>query len=127
MLMRRLLILATLGVLVTGCTTNKITNVTPRQVYRTPDNIYRIEARWDSNQRSIRPDSLEPKVVVGRDFYSMELTPETRNRWEALVPVPADQRFVTYRFKFDYLYNAIPVPRPDSKASPTYQMEIIEP
>lgn len=127
MLKRRLPILLLLALSGAGCATNKITNVTPRQVQRTPDNLYRIEARWDSNQRSIRKNTLQPRVIVDRDFHAMEPTPGTQNRWEALVPVPSDRRFVNYRFKFDYLYNAIPTPRPDSKISPTYQMEIIEP
>jgi len=48
------------------------------------------------------------------------------NRWEALVPVPPDKKILNYSFKFDYLYNAIPEARADSKLSPPYQLEIIE-
>jgi hypothetical protein len=50
----------------------------------------------------------------------------TQNRWEAVVPVPAKQKFLNYRFKFDYQYDSIPIPRDNSKASPSYQMEVVD-
>ena len=117
---------AGLLVLLCGCTTNRITSITPRHAVRTPDNLYRIEARWDSNQRSIRNDSFQPYVVIGLDFHPMERTPNTVNRWETVIEVPPQQRLINYRFRFDYLYSAIPIPRADSKMSKTYQLTVIE-
>jgi len=99
---------------------------TPRIAHRNADGLYRVEVRWDSTQRSIRPDSFKPQVVVGPEFYPLQLTPLTQNRWEGLVPAPAGQRFVTYHFKFNYLYNSIPMPRADSRLSQTYQLEIAD-
>jgi hypothetical protein len=115
-----------LPLLLAGCTTNQITNLTPRIAHRNADGLYRVEVRWDSTQRSIRPDSFKPQVVVGPEFYPLQLTPLTQNRWEGLVPAPAGQRFVTYHFKFNYLYNSIPMPRADSRLSQTYQLEIAD-
>lgn len=109
-----------------GCTTSRITSVTPRHAVRSPDNLYMIEARWDSNQRAIREDSFRPYVVIGTEFHPMERTPNTMNRWETVISVPPDQRHVNYRFRFDYLYNAIPVPRADSKLSKTYQLTVLD-
>lgn len=126
-MLQRWICLLALAVLVPGCmTTNSITNLTPRTLPRSADGLYPIEARWDSNQRSIREDSFTPYVLVGTDFYPMVRTPLTVNRWEALVPIPASQKFLTYRFKFDYLYNGIPARRPDSKLSQGYQIELTE-
>ena len=110
-----------------GCMTRRITNMTPRQTTRTPDGLCLFEARWDSNQRAIREDSFTPYVVVGTEFHPMQRTLLTSNRWEAWVPLPADRQFVNYHFKFDYQYNSIPRPRPDSRISPTYQLEVLEP
>ncbi len=107
-----------------GCATNTITNLTARQTVRDPSGLYRIEARWDSNQRSIRPDSLKPYVMVGVESYPMQRTPLTPNRWQVLVPVATNQTFLSYRFKFDYLYDSIPVPQPDSRLSSSYELEI---
>jgi hypothetical protein len=56
----------------------------------------------------------------------MQRTALVSNRWEALVPAPADRRFVSYRFKFDYEYHSIPRPRRDSRLSPPYQLEIVD-
>lgn len=107
--------------------THQITNMTPRQAIRAADGLYLFEARWDSNQRAVREDSFHPYVVVGTTFHAMERTLRTTNRWEAWVPIPADRQFVNYQFKFDYQYNSIPRPRPDSRMSPTYQLEVVEP
>ena len=127
--MNRLLVAAlVVSLLVSaGCMTRRITNMTPRQATRTPDGLYRFEARWDSNQRAIREDSFTPHVVVGTEFHPMQRTLLTTNRWEAWVPIPADRKFVNYQFKFDYRYNSIPRPRPDSRTSSTYQLEVLEP
>ncbi len=111
--------------LITGCTSTRITNLTPSRAPRSADGLYSFEARWDSNQRAIRPDSFTPFVVVGMKFYPMQRTALTTNRWEALVPLPDDRRFVNYQFKFNYQYNSFPRPRPDSRVTQTYQLEII--
>jgi hypothetical protein len=117
------------GVLVAilvGCTSNQISNMTPKVVRRSTNDLYRVEARWDSNQQAQRPESLAPYVVVGRAFYPMQRTAYTTNRWETWVPVPSGQRFFHYRFKFDYLYNGFGQRCPDSRLSPDYQVEIVE-
>jgi len=50
-----------------------------------------------------------------------------KNRWEGLIPVPATKNSVTYRFKFDFLYNSFGKdPQPDSSWSPTYTLKIID-
>jgi hypothetical protein len=108
-----------------GCAST-ITNLTPRQALRNKAGLYPVEARWDSNQRSIRKDSITPYVVVGLAKYPMQRTPLTVNRWETLVPAPIDQRFLNYRFKFDYQYDSIPMPRSNSRLSPPYQLEIMD-
>ena len=113
-------------VLLSGCTSNKISNMTPKVLRRTPDGLYNFEVRWDTNQRAFLDDSMKPFVVVDREFHPMQRVALTTNRWEAVVPVPADKRFLNYRFKFDYLVNGFGQKHPDSRMSPTYQVEIVE-
>lgn len=116
-----------LGVLgVAGCTSNHVTNMTPKVVKRNSDGWYTLEARWSSNQRTVRQETMTPYVIIGTDFHPMHRTPLTTNRWEVVVPAAPGQRFLNYRFKFDYLYDAFGPPRADSKLSPTYQMEIVD-
>jgi hypothetical protein len=64
--------------------------------------------------------------MVGLESYPMQKTSLMRNRWETLVPIPADKNVINYRLKFDFEYNAIPDPRPDSKLSSEYKLEIVD-
>lgn len=110
-----------------GCLQTRITNLTPRQVVRPPDGLVLFEAHWDSNRRAIRDDSFRPYVVVGAEKHPMQRTLRTTNRWEALVPVPPDRRFVNYHFKFDYEVQGFGRRHPDSRLSAGYQLELLEP
>ena len=113
--------------LLAGCATpTNITNLTPRTSVRNADGLYPVEVEWKSRQQTMRRESIKPSVMVGNDFYPMRPAPVVKNRWETLVPVPADKEIVHYRFKFDYEYNSIPVPRSDSLLSPSYQLRIVE-
>lgn len=117
---------AGLALILAGCASNEISNMSPKVLRRSPDGLYAVEARWDTNLRAVRPDTMAPYVVIGSEFHPMQRTALTTNRWEALVPVPAGQRFLNYRFKFDYEMNGFGRRHPDSKLSPTYQLEIVD-
>ena len=122
--MKKHFLLLLVPLLFVGCST--ITNLTPSQQPRNSTGLYPVEVKWDSRQQSIRQQSLEPSVMIGHESYSMRKTPLMKNRWETLIPVPADKNEVNYRFKFDYEYNAIPQPRPDSRLSPEYKLRIVD-
>ena len=103
--MKKTLSLLALAALLAGCaTTSTITNLTATQQPRNATGIYTIEAQWDTNQQTVKGDTLTPAVVVGNDFIPMRRVRKTTNRWEANVPVPADKDFLLYRFRFDYDY-----------------------
>lgn len=110
----------------TTITQTYITNLTPPKQVRNESGLYLIEALWNSKQQSIRKDSFKPYVKVGLEFYPMRPTQMLTNRWEALVPLPSDKKYLNYSFKFDYLYNSIPEPRADSKLSSLFQLEILD-
>ncbi|MEO7300069.1 MAG: hypothetical protein ABI042_16005 [Verrucomicrobiota bacterium] len=120
--MKNFFLLLTTSLLFTGCST--ITNLTPSQQSRNANGLYPVEAAWDSRQQSIRSSSFQPSVMVGFDSYPMRRTPLMTNRWETLVPVTAGTNVIHYRFKFDYNYNAMRDPRPDSKLSREYRLLI---
>jgi hypothetical protein len=125
-MMKNFLGLAALSGLLVGCASSKITNLTPTRVERNSSNLYPIEAAWETREHVIRPESLQPKVVVGTEAYPMQRVPVVKNRWETLIPVPPNENSVRYKFKFDYDYNSIPVPRRNSKLSPEYKLEIVD-
>ena len=118
--------LAVAILLVTGvaCTTTSITNLTPSDFPRSNSGLYRVEAAWQSNQKSIRLDSLQPMVIIRETQFPMQPVPFADDRWETMVPVPADADVIYYQFKFNYLYDAIPQPLSNSKRSEEFRLDI---
>jgi hypothetical protein len=119
--------LAVLLLLAAGCSTTSITNLTPRQLPRSNNDLYRFEASWKSRQQTLRKESLKAYVVIGTELYLMKPTPVVANHWETFVPVPADTDVVNYRYKFDFDYNSIPQRRSNSKMSRPYQLKLLPP
>ncbi len=111
------------AVMITGCVTT-VTNLTSTTQPRNPNNLYLIEYQWDTTQQTIRPQSIQPYVVVGFDTYEMRPTLKLTNRWEALVPIAADKGVITYKFKVDYEFARFGKPGKASKASPEYKLYI---
>lgn len=111
--------------LLAGCATN-FTNLTPLHQERNANNLYPVEVALASRQQTLRWDSIQPQIVVGNDFYPMRPTLLMTNRWEGLVPVPLGTNIVHYRYKFDFNYNAMGKPKPDSALSPEYTLRILE-
>lgn len=112
--------------LLSGCASSSITNLTPRVQARSPENVYPVEIEFTSNLRAMRKDSIRPYVQIGNDNYLMRKTPVVNNRWETLIPVPAEEQLVNYRVKVDFHYNAIPEPTVNSVLSSPYQLQILE-
>lgn len=115
----------TLLAILCGCSTT-ISNLTPSQHPRNPDNLYPFEVTFDTNQKVVRENTLQPFVMIGTELYPMQAAPMLKNRWEAQVPIPANTNHVYYRYKFDYHYDRIPTPGEGSRLSPTYQLEIVD-
>lgn len=118
-------LLALPALFITGCAAT-FTNLTPLQQARNANNFYPVEVAFNSPQTSLRWDSIHPYVLVNGQLYDMHPTQLMTNRWEALVPAAATDTSVTYRYKFDYLYNNLGTPpKPNSAYSPAYNLEII--
>jgi hypothetical protein len=116
-----------LSLVMTGCATSNITRLTPRQLPRSADGLYSIEATLHSDQQSLRWDTIEASVLVGSQEYPMHMTPLMTNRWETLIPVPNGTASIEYRIKLDYYYNAWGVPPQETTmTSKTYKLKIAE-
>jgi hypothetical protein len=114
--------------LLAGCsTTATFTRMTPGEQPRNADNLYPVEIAFNSGQQSLRWDSIKPYVIVQGQPLPLRPVPVVENRWEGLVPVPPTANSVTYRFKFDYLYNTFGnSPQPDSAWSPAYTLKVLD-
>jgi hypothetical protein len=124
-MLKRILPLFCLPLLLAGCNAT-FTNLTPTQQMRNTNNVYPVEVALSSRQQTLRWESIKPQIMVGSELYSMRATPLMTNRWEGLVPVPASTNIVHYRYKFDFEYNAMGHPMPDSALSPVYTLRILE-
>jgi len=112
--------------LLTGCAAT-FTRLTPLEQPRNADNLYPVEVIFNSQQQSLRWDSIQPYVLVSGEPYPLRPVPMMQNRWEGFVPAQPSADSVSYRFKFDYLYNSFgSQPKPNSAFSPLYTMKIID-
>jgi hypothetical protein len=112
--------------LLTGCA-GQFTRLTPLQQPRTPNNLYHVEVAFNSQQQSLRWESIQPSVLVNGEPYPLHTVAQVQRRWEGYIPVPPGANSVTYRFKFDYKYNAVgSTPKPASAASPLYKLTIVD-
>lgn len=124
--MKKIFALLLVSVLLAGC--SSITNLTPTRYPRDPRGFYRVEAEWNSNRQVVRPDSFEPQVVlINAQHFPMHPVPLVQDRWEAFIPVPADQDEIFYHYKFDFMINSFSKPQPDSLLSPEYKLKIVNP
>lgn len=114
--------------LLAGCTTTAtFTRLTPTQQPRNPDNLYPVEASFDSQQQSLRWDSIKAYVLVNGQALPMRRVSLMKDRWEGVIPVPPGAATVNYRFKFDYLYNAFgSVPKANSVSSKIYTLKLVD-
>jgi hypothetical protein len=123
--LKRVVPVCLLAIFIASCASKLITNLTPTQLPRNATGQYLIEMKLDSTQQTLRSGSINPAVVVGFNSYPMRPTLRMANRWEALVPVPAGQDSIMYRFKVDYEYNKFSAkPGQGSLMSDEYKLTI---
>ena len=124
---KRLSSVLLLAMLMAGCATTTITNLTPQEEFRNANGLYPVDAALASQQQTLRWNSVRPQVVVESEFYPMRPTPLMTNRWETLIPVSPDKSVIYYRFKFEFDYNDFGSPgRTDSKMSQVYRLHILD-
>jgi len=115
-----------LVLLLTGCT-GMFTRLTPLQQQRNANNQYPVEVAFNSQQQSLRWETIQPYVIANGQMYPLRQVPLVKNRWEGFVPVPPGVNSVDYRFKFDYKYNNFGTsPKATSAISPIYKLNIVD-
>jgi hypothetical protein len=119
-------IVAVVALVVGGCASSSVTNLTTTRQPRNASGLYPVEFVWDSREQTIIPTSIKPYVVVGHDFYPMRPALNITNRWETVIPVPPDKASVFYHFKVDFEYRTFGKPEKSSKLSPSYRLDITD-
>ena len=123
---KKTLILMPLLLLLAGCAST-ITNLSAQRQIRNANNLYPIEVSLDSRQQALKWETVQPSVILGTESYPMRPVKYMQNRWECLVPVPANVNSVTYHYKFDYQVSGFGSPKKDSASSHSYKLLVVEP
>lgn len=118
-----LCLLSMTALLLAGCVAPTITNLTPSRLPRKENGQYAFSVEYATRQSTILPDTFRAYVIVDNERIPMERTPLLSNRWETLVPV--SQEVLNYRYRFEYQYKAIPVPKTAVRDSNPYQLTIL--
>ncbi|MBI3880240.1 MAG: hypothetical protein HY301_09265 [Verrucomicrobia bacterium] len=116
-----LLVLA-LALAFTGC--SSVTNLTPRNYARTPDNLYHFELKLESRQQSMIWETIKPVVQIGDAELPMERVHRMSDRWQATVPLPAKPGIVYYRYKVYFEYYDFNHRGADTILSSPYKIEV---
>jgi hypothetical protein len=122
---KKTLLLLPAVLLLAGCASVG-TNLSAQRQLRNANNLYPVEAKFDSKQQALRWDSIQVTIIAGKDSYPMRRTHLMNNRWEGLLPVPAGVNSVSYHYKFDYLYNDFGGPKKGSASTRTYTLQIVD-
>jgi hypothetical protein len=116
-------LMLTLPLMLAGCASS-FTNLTPTRQARNTDNLYPVEVQFNSRQQTLRWHTIKPFIQVGDALLPMRPTPLMKNRWEGLVPVPAGENKVAYRYKFEFEYNTFGPVQKGSDLSKKYELQI---
>ena len=123
---KKALILLPVLILLAGCAST-ITNISAQRQIRNANNLYPLEASMDSRQQALKWETVQASVIVGTESYPMRPVKYMQNRWEGVIPVPANANSVTYHYKFDYQVSGFGGAKKSSASSHSYKLPIVEP
>lgn len=112
------------AVLSLGCTGSRNTNLSPRTATTAAESTHLFETTFQTHRRGVPPENVKAWVVIGLALYPMQPVPNAVNRFEALLPLPADRPVLRYRYKFEFLYPGVLDNRINSTMSPEYELTI---
>lgn len=116
--------LFSLGLLLGGCTSPQISNLTPSKHIRNDEGLYHFEAAFHTRQRAIDESSIDAQVKVDQKSYPMRKTQTVQGRWESWVPIPETTDQLDYRYQFNYVYEGLLFPQKKSITSEPYRLQI---
>jgi hypothetical protein len=94
---------AALGALLLGgCATMGLTNLTPSSLPENPSGIYTFTLRVTPKSATVVPDSIAPHIVVGAESHDMQKSESVPGIWEFDYKLPPGQDSIGYYFLVSY-------------------------
>ncbi|HVW20638.1 MAG TPA: cell surface protein [Opitutaceae bacterium] len=88
--------------LLAGCTTVKLTNLTPASLPENASNIYTFTLRVDPRSSVVDVATLSPHIVVDGQNFAMTKSPLGNGIWEFEYQLPPGRDQIAYYFLVDY-------------------------
>jgi hypothetical protein len=85
-----------------GCTTVKLTNLTPSSLPENPSGIYTFTLRVATTSNSVSQASIAPHIVVGAESHDMVKSDVSPQIFEFDYKLPAFQNDIGYYYVVDY-------------------------
>jgi len=104
------------------------TGLSPLQQSRNASNLYQVEVAFNSQQQSLRWETIQPYVLVNGELYPLRQVPLVKNRWEGFVPGAAGSQ-PPWTISSNSTTNTTPLarhPSPPARFRPIYKLNIID-
>lgn len=92
-------------VTLTGCEMS-FTNLTPATLPQNPSHIYTITATFVPKQRSVIPESVQPRIIIDGRSYNMTRSTAASNVWEFDYQLPPGRTTASYYFICEFAVKA---------------------
>lgn len=93
---------AVAAVLLGGCATMSLTNLTPSSLPENPSGIYTFTLRVTPKSATVVPDSIAPHIVVGAESHDMQKSESVPGVYEFDCKLPPGQDSVGYYYLVSY-------------------------
>jgi len=90
------------GVLLGGCATMSLTNLTPSSLPENPSGIYTFTLRVTPKSTTVVPDTIAPHIVVGAESHDMQKSDSIPGIWEFDYKLAPGQGSIGYYYLVSY-------------------------
>ncbi len=90
------------SILLSGCNTTAVTNLTPNSLRANPSHIYTISARIKPRVANYVPGTVLPSIIINSQRYRMTKSPLGEDIFEFDYQIPAGQTELKYYFEYTY-------------------------
>lgn len=120
-----LLVSALAALVLAGCSTPSITNMTAPSLTPNASNIYLITARIKPRASNVVPDSVVAKLIIDGNAYKMTKAPQLANVYEYEFQAPAGVTELRYYFLIEYQVSNVGLLRSRIDYSPLQVASIV--